>query len=81
MYKVKNGIAPDSIGNLFNICDNQNYSLRSNLNNFKLDKPNRNFLKKSISYSGAKCWNDLTNYLKSKTMGIKRFRAIVGGAD
>ena len=28
MYKVKNGIAPDSIGNLFNICDNQNYSLR-----------------------------------------------------
>ena len=28
MYKVKNGIAPDSIGNLFNICDNQNYSLK-----------------------------------------------------
>jgi hypothetical protein len=81
MYKVKNGIAPDSIGNLFNICDNQNYCLRSNLNNFKLDKPNRNFLKKSISYSGAKCWNDLTNDLKSKTMGIKRFRVIVGGAD
>jgi hypothetical protein len=81
MYKVKNGIAPDSIGNLFNICDNQNYSLRSNLNNFKLDKPNRNFMKKSISYSGAKCWNDLTNDLKSKTVGIKRFRAIVGGAD
>ena len=54
MHKVKNGTAPDLIKNLFNICDNQNYSLRSNLNNFKLDKPKRNFMKKSISYSGCK---------------------------
>ena len=46
MHKVKNGTAPDLIKNLFNICDNQNYYLRSNLNNFKLDKPKRNFMKK-----------------------------------
>ena len=59
MYKVKNGAAPDPIKNLFNVCDNQNYSLRSNLNDIKLDKPKRNFMKKSISYSGAKFWNDL----------------------
>ena len=48
MHKVKNGTAPDLIKNLFNICDNQNYSLRSNLNNFKLDKPKRNFMKKAL---------------------------------
>ena len=53
--------------NLFNVCDNQNYSLRSNLNDFKLDKPKRNFMKKSISYSGEKFWNDLKNDFKSKT--------------
>ena len=46
MHKEKNGTAPHLIKNLLNICDNQNYSLRSNLNNFKLDKPKRNFMKK-----------------------------------
>ena len=56
MYEVKNVTAPDPIKNLFNVCDNQNYSLRSNLNDFKLDKPKRNFIKKSISYSSAKFW-------------------------
>ena len=71
MHKVKNGTAPDLIKNLFNICDNQNYSLRSNLNNFKLDKPKRNFMKKSISYSGAKFWNDLKNDLKRETTNYK----------
>ena len=30
MHKVKNGTAPDPIKNLFNVCDNQNQSLRSN---------------------------------------------------
>ena len=48
MHKVKNETAPDLIKNLFDICDNQNYSLRSNLNNFKLDKPKRNFTKKAL---------------------------------
>ena len=48
MHKVKNGTAPDLIKNLFNICDNKNYSLRSNLNKFKLDKPSRNFMKKAL---------------------------------
>ena len=71
MHKVKNGTAPDLIKNLFNICDNQNYSLRSNLNNFKLDKPKRNFMKKSISYSGAKFWNDPKSDLKSDITNYK----------
>ena len=66
MHNVKNEAAPDPIKNLFNVCDNQNYSLRSNRNNFKLDKPRRNFMKKSIIYCGAKFRNDLKNDLKSK---------------
>ena len=48
MHKIKNGTAPDLIKNLFNICDNKNYSLRSNLNYFKLDKLKRNFMKKAL---------------------------------
>ncbi len=48
MYKVKNGVAPESIQNLFVTSDNQDYSLRSNLINFRLDKPKRNFMKKAL---------------------------------
>ena len=71
MRKVKTGTAPDLIKNLFNICDNQNYSSRSNLNKFKPDKPSRNFMKKSISYSGAKFWNDLKNDPNSEATNYK----------
>ena len=67
MHKVKSGTAPDSIKNLFNVCDNQNYSLRSNLNNFKLHKP--------------KFWNDLKNDLTSETTSYKSLRAIVGDVE
>ena len=48
MCKVKNRPAPDPIKNLFKVCHNQSYSLRRNLNNFKLDKPKRNFMKKAL---------------------------------
>ena len=78
---VKNGVAPESIQNLFVTSDNQDYSLRGNLINFRLDKPKRNFMKKSISYSGAKCWNDLPTDLKSNTLTMNQFRAILEGAE
>ena len=81
MYKVKNGVAPESIQNLFVTSDNQDYSLRSNLINFRLDKPKRNFMKKSISYSDAKCWNDLPTDPKSNTLTMNQFRAILEGAE
>ena len=51
--------------------------LRNNGINFQLDKPKTNFLKKSIRYSGAKCWNNLPNEInkaKEMTMGqVKTF--------
>ena len=38
-------------------------------------------MKKSISYSGAKCWNDLPTDLKSNTLTMNQFRAILEGAE
>ena len=59
------------IEDLFNICNNQNYFLSSSLDNFMLDKLKRNFIKKGISYSGAKFWNNHKNDPKSKTTNCK----------
>lgn len=36
-----------------------------------IDKPKTDFLKKSISYTGEKCWNDLPNEIKTKKMTIE----------
>ena len=55
MFNVKNQEAPENMANLFRFSNNEKYDLRNNGINFQLDKPKTNFLKKSISYSGAKC--------------------------
>ena len=34
-----------------------------------------------FSYSGAKCWNDLPTDLKSNTLIMNQFRAILEGAE
>ena len=46
MEQAKKWNCTRSNKNSFNIGDNQNYSSRTNLNNFKLDKPKRNFMEK-----------------------------------
>ena len=53
------------------------YHLLSNNNSYQLDKPKTNFLKKSMSYAGAKCWNDLPLYIKVNEMTIKQFKAML----
>ena len=45
--------------------------------NFQLDKSKTNFLKKSISYSGAKCWNNLPNEIKAKEMTMGQFKTFL----
>ena len=77
MYKVNHGLAFEPVNKLFQIANNQDYSLRSNLNNFLPDKPNTNFVEKSISYAGAQCWNNLPSDLKGHTVNLKTFRAIL----
>ena len=51
------------------------YSLRSNSTDYAFDKPKTNFLKKSISYSGAKTWNDLPRSLKDSNISLGQFKA------
>ena len=60
MYKAKRYELPENLMNLFEIKNNINYNLRSKGNEFyTLQKPKTNFMKKSISYNGAKTWNNL----------------------
>ena len=47
MYKIKNGEYLANISNIFNVANNQAYSLRSNNTDYAFDKPKTNFLKKA----------------------------------
>jgi hypothetical protein len=70
MYKVKNSELPESMNQLFEIANNQNYNLRSKGNDFLLQKSKTNYMKKSISYNGAIPWNNLSNNVKATNMSI-----------
>ncbi len=52
MYKIKNDSMPQSLTEMFKIRIFNN-------KNFALQKPETNFMKKSISYSAAFLWNSL----------------------
>ena len=75
MYKVKNSELPESMNQLFEIANNQNYNLRRKGNDFLLQKPKTNYMKKSISYNGALAWNNLSNNVKATNMSIGQFKA------
>ena len=77
MYKIKNGEYLANISNIFNVANNQTYSLRSNNTGSPFDKPKSNFLKKGISYSGAKTWNDLPRTLKDRNISLWQFRTLL----
>ena len=70
MYKIKNGEYLANISNIFNVVNNQAYSLRSSNTGYAFDKPKSNFLKKGICYSGAKTWNDLPRSLKDRNISL-----------
>ena len=81
MFNAKNQEAPENMANLFRLSNNEKYDLRNNGINFQLDKPKTNFLKKSISYSGAKCWNNLPNEIKVKEMTMGQFKTFLREND
>ena len=60
-FKALTGLGPDYLEQLFNECNNDIYSLRSNNTKLALPKPRTNFLKRSFSYRAAKSWNELPN--------------------
>ena len=47
MCKIKNGEYLAYISNIFNVANNQAYSLRSNNTGYAFDKPKQIFLKKA----------------------------------
>ena len=75
MYKVKNSELPESMNKLFEIANNKIYNLRRKDNDFLLQKPKTNYMKKSISYNGALAWNNLSNNVKATNMSIGQFKA------
>jgi hypothetical protein len=77
MYKIRNNDIMESMTSMFNVSQNTHYSLHSNKIDFDLQKPNTNFMKKSISYPGAILWNDLPKLEKEKHISIGRFKTIV----
>ena len=74
MHKVKSNELPASMNNLFQIANNTNYDLRSNGNDFLLQKPKTNYMKKSITYNGAIAWNKLPNNVKAANMSTSQFK-------
>ena len=59
MYNVKHSNLSKPMKDMFEISNNEFYNLRSNAVDFHISKPKTNFMKKSISYSGASLWNNL----------------------
>ena len=49
---------------MFEISNNEFNNLRSNAVDFHIPKPETNFMKKGISYSGALLWNNLPTAAK-----------------
>ncbi len=75
--RIRNNELPISTTNMFDIKTNSRYNLRSNNRDFTLDKPNTNFMKKSISYAASSAWNKLP--LEAKCLGItsQKFKSIL----
>ena len=66
MYKVINGIAPDYLQELFvPVNEAHNYNLRFSDMNVKIPQPHTEYLRRSLSYSGARLWNSLPSTIKS----------------
>ena len=66
MYKVISGIAPDYLQELFvPVNEAHNYNLRFSDMNVKIPQPHTEYLRRSLSYSGARLWNSLPSTIKS----------------
>ncbi len=78
VYNVKNNNLNEPMTDMFEISNNEFHHLRSNAVNFHIPKPETNFLKKSISYSGALLWNSLPISAKEHGITTNQFKSILG---
>ena len=72
MHKIMNDQTPDYLKELFEIRPNP-YNLRDSENKLSLPKPRTDYLKRSISYSGAHLWNNLPKELRL-TKSLNQFK-------
>ena len=67
MYKIIHNLAPKSLTKIFHKSNaSMKYNLRGSFNKLNLPLPKTEFLKKSLSYRGAKLWNSLPNEIRNK---------------
>ena len=65
MYRVFQNATPSYIQNMFQYNNNNHRNLRSsNHLNVLIPKPNKELFKGSMSYSGAKVWNSIPDYIR-----------------
>ena len=67
----------EKISNLLVVKNNDNYNLSNNGIDYTLEKPRTNFLKKSISYCGAKMWNELPVELNGNSLSQNTFKTLL----
>ena len=65
MNKIANNDAPMYLTSQFSRRDQMHDYVRGSQVNFSLPKPNTNFMKNSLAYSGAITWNSLSDDIKS----------------
>ena len=66
MHKIANSDAPMYLTSQFSRRNlMHDYNVRGSQVNFSLPKPNTNFMKNSLGYSGAVTWNSLSDDIKS----------------
>jgi hypothetical protein len=78
-FKALQGQLPELMTNIFKICLNDMYPLRSNNCKLYLEKPKTDFMKKSFSYRGAASWNNLPNDVTNNynELSISNFKTLV----
>ena len=66
IYKITDNLTHSYFSEKFSTRDTvHDYNTRGNLINLSIPKPNTNFLKSSLVYGGAICWNSLPEDLKA----------------
>ena len=65
MYKIANHSSPTYLNELFtNVNQVHDYNLRDSNVNLKIPNPKTEYLKRSLTYSGAVLWNSLPSEIK-----------------
>ena len=69
MYKIAHDLAPRQLINMFQKApSSQRYNLRGSTTKLNLPKPKTEYLKKSLSYRGAKLWNSPPRRIKKSAI-------------